>query len=295
MPGPGAWIADPPPAALQAHRGRSLKAQSLASLLKVLASLAGFLDRAFPGSGGGGSSSSAAAAATAAAGSGSEERPGGSGGPLLAQRCAWPPQAARGSAASGEAVSAAAMHLLGALYACWAECNPAHLATQPEAEPLQALLHILRCTNVLVERLRLLPAQASGAGAAAGWAGASVEAAAQAALAEQLAEVVLPRLLPHYPAYAPVVRPGAALQEALVQYNLQVGRGWAACGCCGRCGPRLGAVGAVGAVALWALWAVRWRCTMHCCAVPADGPCSRPWCRGGRVRRLLAATAAGTR
>jgi hypothetical protein len=207
----------PPP---QAHRGRSLKAQSLASLLKVLGSLAGFLDKAFPGGGGGGGGGNSA----------KQRGAGSSSGPLLAHRCAWPPQAASGSSSSGEAVSAAATILLGALYGCWAECNPAHMATQAEKEPVQALHHVLRCTNVLVEHLGLLPAQGGGAGAASSWAGASAEAAAAAAAAEQLAEVVLPRLLPHYPAHAPAVQPSAALQELLVQYNLQVGRWWAGLG-----------------------------------------------------------------
>jgi pre-rRNA-processing protein IPI1 len=226
---------------VQAHRGRSIKAQSLASLLKVLNSLTAFLDRAFgsgsssgSGSGGAGSCSKEA---SAAAGQDSSTIMSPAGQQLLSSRCAWAPsgskqavQARSSASSSATVVHAAAGKLLSALFTCWAECNPAQLATQPEQEPAQALLHMLRCTNMLTAQLKLLPAQgASSSSCAAGWAGVSASVQQEQQVAEQLAEVVLPRLLPHFPAYAPVVQPGAVLQEVLVQYNLQVGLTAACC------------------------------------------------------------------
>lgn len=100
------------------------------------------------------------------------------------------------------------------LFDAWTECAPAQLSTSPEAEQVQALNAILSAAISLVRNL-VLPGATSGSKQ-------HTQQQARAAQTQvlQVAESVLKRVMPAFPTTMPAVKPGAAILEGLIQYNL---------------------------------------------------------------------------
>jgi hypothetical protein len=218
-----------------AHRSRSVKAQSIKALNKVLQALCGFLKRGFPDAGTSPSDMLGSITGVTAVSTASTLRH-----PVTMahSRCAWPArhtgtgvdpvgaalqksglQAGSNTSttkphdsstpvpaapASGEALlHSSALRLLHLLFEAWTECSPGELGS-PEAERVTALVAILTAANRVVQ----------------GVLGGMKDAGSIAGV-DTVVDGILRRVVPYFPAAMPVVRPTPLVLDLLTQYNLQ--------------------------------------------------------------------------
>jgi pre-rRNA-processing protein IPI1 len=219
----------------RAHRGRTVRAQALAPLARVLGSAARVTRRlvaqdqvqtqqAVAASLPLGAGRAAAAALAPSAGGGTLTPAA-----LMRVYCgnqAQQQQQEQADASTVDEVQAAALGLLEAAFGCWAECAPGALSTAPEAEAAGALRDVLAAGNQLVplalgpEPLREARSDGATTTASASQLPSSA-ATARLARAARCARAVLPRLLPHFPSREPALPPTPDVADAVARYNLE--------------------------------------------------------------------------